>query len=140
MTWWIIGGIVIVLVAFSFYRYVRDRVKAYYHPSILGWGKVPHEVVKDSCSIFLIGDSGAPVLTGKDSVLQLLKAKLREKGRNGVVVFLGDNIYPRGLPPEGQHQRLMRYLLHLRRWHRSRSTGTASASSTAALPRRESLS
>jgi hypothetical protein len=55
-------------------------------------------------SLFLIGDAGVPA--GKDPVLEALA---REAGRDpsrSVIVFLGDNIYPRGLPPPGGPGRL----------------------------------
>ncbi|HYG38154.1 MAG TPA: metallophosphoesterase [Cytophagales bacterium] len=48
--------------------------------------------------IFLIGDTGKPNLHGKDEVLELLKNKLLESDKNSTVIFLGDNIYPNGLP------------------------------------------
>jgi hypothetical protein len=50
--------------------------------------------------VLLIGDTG-DVATGKpDPVLQTLKAHLDPKIRSAVL-FLGDNIYPRGMPPKG---------------------------------------
>lgn len=53
---------------------------------------------KQSTDIILIGDTGSPCLDRKDPVLGMLAQQM--PGENGVVVFLGDNIYPRGLPPE----------------------------------------
>jgi len=53
-------------------------------------------------SIFLIGDAGEPY---KNPVLDLLKAESENIGKKGTVVFLGDNIYPKGLPPEGHKLR-----------------------------------
>lgn len=58
---------------------------------------IPHK-------IFLIGDSGKPKLDG-DEVFQLLKMKLKEAGKNSTVIFLGDNVYPKGLPPIGNEAR-----------------------------------
>ncbi len=48
--------------------------------------------------ILLIGDTGAPEVDGTDPVLALLDAHLQRAGDSSAVVFLGDNIYPRGLP------------------------------------------
>lgn len=48
-------------------------------------------------SIFLIGDAGEPQLNGKDWVLNPLKKQLQQAGKNSAVIFLGDNIYPKGL-------------------------------------------
>jgi predicted phosphodiesterase len=60
---------------------------------------------KGDYSVFLIGDTGKPNLERPDEVLELLKAKLEEKGVNSSVVFLGDNIYPKGLPPVTDEKR-----------------------------------
>jgi predicted phosphodiesterase len=49
--------------------------------------------------LFLIGDTGKPKLHDTDEVFQLLKLKLKEAGENSTVIFLGDNVYPKGLPP-----------------------------------------
>ena len=48
-------------------------------------------------SVYLIGDAGAPA-PGGEPVLQALSGELRAAPAERVVVFLGDNIYPRGLP------------------------------------------
>lgn len=50
-----------------------------------------------SYRLFLIGDAGEPQTDGTDPVLNNLKKHLAQAGRNSAVVFLGDNIYPRGL-------------------------------------------
>ncbi|WP_422355203.1 metallophosphoesterase [Roseivirga pacifica] len=49
-------------------------------------------------SVFLIGDAGEPY---ENPVLELLKTELQKVGNKGSVVFLGDNIYPKGMPPKG---------------------------------------
>lgn len=48
-------------------------------------------------TLFLIGDAGAPAPAG-EPVLQALAQALGNAQGEQVVVFLGDNIYPRGLP------------------------------------------
>ena len=47
-------------------------------------------------SVFLIGDAGEP--KPKDQNLSYLGEKLAKASKNDVVIFLGDNIYPKGLP------------------------------------------
>lgn len=48
-------------------------------------------------TLFLVGDGGEPYV--KDSPLgKVLSTKLAEAGPNSMVLFLGDNIYPAGLP------------------------------------------
>src|SRR5690242_20241331 len=48
-------------------------------------------------TMFLIGDAGAPAPTG-EPVLKALAEELGHAAGQRVVVFLGDNVYPRGLP------------------------------------------
>jgi len=48
----------------------------------------------------LIGDTGNVTRHGPDPVLSTLKAHF-DKDQHSAVIFLGDNIYPRGLPAEG---------------------------------------
>lgn len=48
--------------------------------------------------VYLIGDSGAPRLTGPDAVLTWLEERFRNESENSAAVYLGDNIYPKGLP------------------------------------------
>lgn len=54
----------------------------------------PEEVIT---SLYLIGDAGAPNSEG-EPVLGALRRDLASRGSERVVVFLGDNAYPRGLP------------------------------------------
>jgi hypothetical protein len=55
-------------------------------------------------SLYLIGDTGAPDPKG-EPLLQALSRELGSGGGHKVVVFLGDNVYPRGLPPRGRPDR-----------------------------------
>jgi Calcineurin-like phosphoesterase len=55
-------------------------------------------------SLYLLGDAGAPDPRG-DPVLLALTRDLDSMPHRGVVVFLGDNIYPRGLPALGDPKR-----------------------------------
>ncbi len=48
-------------------------------------------------TLFLIGDAGAPV-PGGDPVLGALTREIGDHGARSIVVFLGDNIYPSGMP------------------------------------------
>ena len=50
-------------------------------------------------SVFLIGDGGAPRVDITEPTFRLLETQLEEAGENAAVVFLGDNIYPSGMPP-----------------------------------------
>jgi hypothetical protein len=48
-------------------------------------------------TVFLIGDAGAAA-SNKDRVLAELRRQGREARRGSSIVFLGDNVYPRGIP------------------------------------------
>jgi len=50
--------------------------------------------------VFLIGDTGNVQRYGYDPVLDTLKAHF-DKEQHSAVIFLGDNVYPRGLPDYG---------------------------------------
>lgn len=50
-----------------------------------------------AASLYLIGDAGDPDSAG-EPVLRALARELKSGGRERIVVFLGDNAYPRGLP------------------------------------------
>ncbi|MDZ7682732.1 MAG: metallophosphoesterase [Fodinibius sp.] len=56
-------------------------------------------------SVFLIGDTGEASLNPLEPSLQTLKTHLDNSGRQSAVIFLGDNIYPSGLPAEGTSSR-----------------------------------
>lgn len=57
-----------------------------------------------AASLYLIGDAGAPDPKG-EPVLQALSRELGSGRGHKVVVFLGDNVYPRGVPAAGQADR-----------------------------------
>ncbi|MCS7074436.1 MAG: hypothetical protein NZ108_08220, partial [Bacteroidia bacterium] len=55
--------------------------------------------------IYLIGDAGNPQLFGPtEPTLVWLQNQLQTDKVTSTVVFLGDNIYPNGLPPESDKQ------------------------------------
>jgi hypothetical protein len=71
-------------------------------PSPLPVPALPRQEV--ALSLYLIGDAGAPDPNG-EPVLQALAQDLGSAAGQRVVVFLGDNIYPRGLPAPDQPDR-----------------------------------
>ena len=56
-------------------------------------------------SVFLIGDAGEPQNSPNDLVLGTLQKHLLKAGKNSSVVFMGDNIYPKGLVNEEEASR-----------------------------------
>ncbi len=61
----------------------------------------PHQIVYE---VLLIGDSGNIKRNKPDEILELMKVHL-PKNQESAVIFLGDNVYPKGLPPEGDELR-----------------------------------
>lgn len=56
-------------------------------------------------SLFLVGDAGDATLDPLSGTLRGMREKLAEIDTSGAVIFLGDNIYPDGLPPESSDRR-----------------------------------
>jgi len=52
-------------------------------------------------SLFLIGDAGEPDPRERSKVLDSLAAQVSREPAKALVVFLGDNVYPDGIPEEG---------------------------------------
>lgn len=65
--------------------------------SILPFASQAFQAEQPIYSVYLIGDAGEPY---ENPVLTLLKKELEQAGENSAVIFLGDNIYPKGMPPE----------------------------------------
>lgn len=60
---------------------------------------LPQESIETS--LYLIGDAGAPDSV-REPALVALRGELASERRRRVVIFLGDNAYPRGLPAPNQ--------------------------------------
>lgn len=60
----------------------------------------PPDVASVDVRLLLIGDAGYPRLDGPEPVFAPLAADAAELPDRTWIVFLGDNIYPHGLPPE----------------------------------------
>lgn len=51
-------------------------------------------------SFYLIGDAGNSALNKKDSALSYLEQEIKNAKKNSTLIFLGDNVYQRGIPKE----------------------------------------
>lgn len=65
-------------------------------------GAAPDDV--DVC-LYLIGDAGAPAQGRPEPVLAALRRELERDPERSFAVFLGDNVYPRGLVAPGHPER-----------------------------------
>lgn len=83
---------------------------AFYKTSYRGeakdWSGLREENVEQPVhQTYLIGDAGASPSEGPSAVLRLLKTELSQASKASSAVFLGDNIYPGGMPPKGGEKR-----------------------------------
>ncbi len=62
--------------------------------------KLPGADLKLKHSVFLIGDTGNAKMDEAPPLFGLLKKQLDQAGDNSSIIFLGDNIYPVGMPPK----------------------------------------
>ncbi|MFG6687769.1 metallophosphoesterase [Mariniflexile sp. HNIBRBA6329] len=58
-------------------------------------------------SFYLIGDGGNSPLGSKSKVLQYFKSEINKASKYSTIVFLGDNIYPNGLPKKDDDGRTL---------------------------------
>ncbi|WP_300567058.1 metallophosphoesterase, partial [Flavobacterium sp.] len=58
------------------------------------------DTVKNSHTFFLIGDAGNANETETQNTLALLTERLKKADKNSTILFLGDNIYPVGMPTD----------------------------------------
>ena len=56
-------------------------------------------------SFYLIGDAGISGVPESSKAISAFKKELSEASKNSTVIFLGDNIYPKGLPKKGEKGR-----------------------------------
>lgn len=67
-----------------------------------------------SHTFYLIGDAGLSPMGELNPALEIFKKKLQEADSNSTAIFLGDNIYPAGLPdPQDSTLRFLRAKNHL---------------------------
>ncbi|MEL7145391.1 MAG: metallophosphoesterase [Bacteroidota bacterium] len=60
--------------------------------------------LSQDCKVYLIGDAGEPKFP-EDKNLSFLSKQLESASESDVLIFLGDNIYPKGLPDEDHPER-----------------------------------
>ncbi|MDO6392210.1 metallophosphoesterase [Pontibacter sp. BT731] len=86
---------------FSYWQELKYRNKPFYKLSDVGWRKcLPKPEARLVHSIAFMGDVGYVATDGTDPVMRLLGEWQQTTGPEGSVLFLGDNLYPVGMPAE----------------------------------------
>jgi hypothetical protein len=108
----------VVFGLFSYWQEIKYRNKPYYKLSDVGWRKcLPQPEARLQHSIAFMGDIGYVATDGTDPVMSLWQEWQQNVGDKGSVLFLGDNLYPVGLPAETHRhypaaKERLDYLLH----------------------------
>ncbi|MFC6999871.1 metallophosphoesterase [Rufibacter roseus] len=108
----------VLFTAYTVWSYLRERKyrkKPFYGLADIGWRTIqPPPTESRIHSVALVGDIGNAGPVETDSVMQSIKDWLDTEGAKSTIVFLGDNIYPVGLPPEGHrhHQNALQKLYY----------------------------
>ncbi|SFC84116.1 Calcineurin-like phosphoesterase [Flexibacter flexilis DSM 6793] len=79
----------------------------YYADSETDWlNHRPDDQAQILHSVLLVGDAGAVATDAPDPIISLMRREMAMlPAPKQTIVFLGDNIYPRGMPPEGHRLR-----------------------------------
>ncbi|MFT7588088.1 MAG: hypothetical protein ACI959_000294 [Limisphaerales bacterium] len=78
---------------------------AYISKEEIGWELVPMPVEEPSRVVFAVGDAGAAQWPERSPLFNVLRAELEAAGDDGALVYLGDNVYPAGLPKKDDEYR-----------------------------------
>ncbi|WP_299821584.1 metallophosphoesterase [uncultured Pontibacter sp.] len=111
----ILPTLFIAYLLFSYLQEQKYKQKPYYKLSDVVWQRfAPAPEAQLLHSVAMLGDVGAFATDGKDPVLKMLEVWQEKNPQNSTVLFLGDNLYPIGLPPEGnRHRKLAEERLQL---------------------------
>jgi len=89
--------------------------RVHYAGEAVGWeADVPEAGLKVSHTMYLIGDAGEMPAGEPPQVIDLLGRHLEAAGPNSSVVFLGDNLYKKGMPPKEEADARNAYIERLR--------------------------
>lgn len=72
--------------------------KPYYHPDFRAWADAAPPAQPPAYTVFLIGDAGSPQTNPLEPIFVQMKQQMAAAGASSSVVFLGDNLYPKGMP------------------------------------------
>ncbi|WP_205504547.1 metallophosphoesterase [Rufibacter psychrotolerans] len=89
----------------AYLRERKYRKKPFYNLAEIGWRtQQPPAPEQRVHSMALVGDFGNNGSLEEDLVAQAIQHWLQEAGPKSSIVFLGDNIYPTGLPPVNSYR------------------------------------
>ncbi|MEM1137324.1 MAG: ShlB/FhaC/HecB family hemolysin secretion/activation protein, partial [Bacteroidota bacterium] len=71
--------------------------KTYYNPENTSWESYVHKEEAIYETVFLLGDAGKPSRQPLEPAFKYLKQQMDEAGAKSHIIYLGDNLYPRGL-------------------------------------------
>ncbi len=102
----IIPTLLFAFIAFSYWQERKYRRKPFYKLADLGWQRhTPPPEATLVHAVAMLGDVGAIATDGSDPVMQLFDKWQKAVGKASTAVFLGDNLYPIGLPEVGHRYR-----------------------------------
>nr|WP_281367926.1 metallophosphoesterase [Rufibacter quisquiliarum] len=110
----------------SYLQERKFRKKPYYALAEIGWRTVtPPPFSERIHSVALVGDLGNAGPVSQDPVMKSIQGWLEEAGEQSTIIFLGDNVYPVGIPPQEHrlHQasvQKLQYQLDLLKAYRSK--------------------
>lgn len=76
-----------------------------YDKNHANWKNSIHQEKEELYSIYLIGDAGKLDKNGVNIVTQAVGEKLKTANKQNALIYLGDNIYPVGMPKKGKKKR-----------------------------------
>ncbi|WP_111308275.1 metallophosphoesterase [Confluentibacter sediminis] len=93
----------IILIFISFFSVSCATYKAQYSDEFKEKNFPEDKTIAQS--FYFIGDAGNSPIDNETNALKLLKSQLNKASKNSTVIFLGDNIYPNGLPKKDEDGR-----------------------------------
>ncbi len=100
-------SILIAFLLLPFFAFAQTEKKTFVHPKETNSLEVPLPTKEKIETLFLIGDAGDKVIIeeGQPALFAHLEKELEKAGVNSSIVFLGDNVYPAGLPKKEEDDR-----------------------------------
>ncbi|MGB0521576.1 MAG: BamA/TamA family outer membrane protein [Flammeovirgaceae bacterium] len=80
--------------------------KPFYNTAVKDWAtQQPASDANLTQTVFLLGDAGKPATQPLEPTFVLLKKQMQQAGNKSSIIYLGDNIYPNGLPDSTDKRR-----------------------------------